>query len=325
MRLSPSTLALSAIVLAACHTVGAPQTGTVSLTSSSSRCTGIHLSQGLDFVVLGSGGPRSTGRAASSFLVAVDGVPRILVDAGPGAFVRLGESGLMTEGLDTILLTHLHVDHAGDVPAIVKSRDLSGEGPLGFRIVGPDGRGPYPSTSAFVARLFGPEGAFAYLPSFRNELRIQPVDLPADVDAPPRRVLEDHGVTISSVAVDHGDVPSVAYRIEREGHAVVVTGDLASKRSHIEDLARGADMLVYDTAVLDPPGSPHGLYELHTPPMRIGEIAARADVKHLVLAHLPPLVEQHEKEVLASIQSTFRGDVRFATDCMHLPLEGTPR
>jgi hypothetical protein len=51
----------------------------------------------LEVVVLGSGGPRAFGRAGSSFIVAVDGTPRILVDAGPGAFVRIGELQLELE------------------------------------------------------------------------------------------------------------------------------------------------------------------------------------------------------------------------------------
>ena len=48
----------------------------------------------LEVVVLGSGGPRPFGRAGSSFIVLVAGVPRILVDAGPGAFLRIGELDL---------------------------------------------------------------------------------------------------------------------------------------------------------------------------------------------------------------------------------------
>ena len=55
----------------------------------------------VEVVVLGSGGPRALGRAASSFLVLLDGTPRILVDCGPGAFLRIGEMGLDLEKVDT--------------------------------------------------------------------------------------------------------------------------------------------------------------------------------------------------------------------------------
>ena len=48
----------------------------------------------LEVVVLGSGGPRAFGRAGSSYILVVEGRPRILVDAGPGAFLRIGELDL---------------------------------------------------------------------------------------------------------------------------------------------------------------------------------------------------------------------------------------
>ena len=117
--------------------------------------------------VLGSGGPRSFGRAASSYVVSIDGAPRVLVDAGPGAFVRLGETQLDFERLDTVLLTHLHIDHAGDLPGFVKSRDLTYDRPLTFRIFGPAAGGPYPSTRAFVDGLFG---ARREIPDVQREL-----------------------------------------------------------------------------------------------------------------------------------------------------------
>ncbi len=41
--------------------------------------------------VLGSGGPRPSAQASSGTLVLVDGVARILVDAGPGTLLRAGE------------------------------------------------------------------------------------------------------------------------------------------------------------------------------------------------------------------------------------------
>lgn len=293
------------------------------LTSSVPTCPSVSLShQGLELVVLGSGGPRSAGRAASSYLFAIDGTPRVVVDVGPGSFARLGETGLSAARVETVLLTHLHIDHAGDLAALVKSRDLSADEPVTFRIFGPTAGGPYPSTSTFVERLFGKDGAYAYLPSFRNELHLEPSDVPVDMQMPPRHIADVDGVAIRAVTVDHGDVPSLAYRLDGRGRSFVVTGDLASRRGHIEDLARGADVLIYDAAVLDPPGSPENLYELHTPPKRIGEVAARAGVKVLLLGHIPPKVDENHAEVRASVRRSFHGDVRFATDCMQLPVGG---
>ena len=273
-----------------------------------------------DLVVLGSGGPRGFGRAASSYVLLVDGTARILIDVGPGAFVRLGETGIDFKSLDTLLLTHLHIDHTGDLPGFVKSRDLAFDEPMTFRIYGPSGAGLYPSTTVFVDRLFGDRGAYAYLRSFRNELRFAITDLPTGVEAPLREVLREGDLHVTSIAVDHDDVPAVAFRVEHAGHAVVVSGDLASKNDNLARLAAGADLLVYDTAVVDPPGSPKKLYDLHTAPHRIGEVAAQAKVKSLLLSHIPPTVEKSRDDVLGSVRATFRGETRFAEDCLRIDL-----
>jgi ribonuclease BN (tRNA processing enzyme) len=271
-------------------------------------------------VVLGSGGPRSFGRASSGYAVLVDGKPRLLIDVGPGTFLRLGELDLDLDALDTVLLTHLHVDHAGELPGFVKARDLARNALTTFRIVGPDGDQLYPSTTRFVDRLFGAQGAFAYLPSFRSELRFAVTDLPTSASTGPQAVLEQDGIRVQAIAVDHGNVPAVAYRVEHAGRALVVSGDLASKDSRLAQLAAGADLLVYDTAVLDPPGSTESHYDLHTPPRRIGEVAAEAHVRSLLLSHLTGRTEDHAAEVLSSVQTTYRGEVRFAFDCMKIEL-----
>jgi len=76
----------------------------------------------LEVQVLGSGGPRAFGRAGSSYIVLVDGTPRILLDAGPGAFVRIGELNIDLQQVDIVLLTHLHIDHSGDLAAFFNAR-----------------------------------------------------------------------------------------------------------------------------------------------------------------------------------------------------------
>ncbi|HIP27906.1 MAG TPA: MBL fold metallo-hydrolase [Sulfurovum sp.] len=72
--------------------------------------------------VLGSGGPESGDkRASSGYVIWVDGKSRVLVDFGGGASLRFEEVGAKIEDLDVILLTHLHVDHTADLPALLKS------------------------------------------------------------------------------------------------------------------------------------------------------------------------------------------------------------
>lgn len=102
----------------------------------------------------------------------VDGTPRILVAAGPGSFARLGEAKLSLAKVDVVLLAHLHIDHAGELPGLFKARAVSSNEPVRFRVFGPDGRkgsgadASFPSTTRFVDLLFGQDGAFGYLRNF---------------------------------------------------------------------------------------------------------------------------------------------------------------
>ena len=52
----------------------------------------------LELLVVGSGGPRAFGRASTCYVVLLDGTPRILVDAGPGAFLEMGKLGHRPSG-----------------------------------------------------------------------------------------------------------------------------------------------------------------------------------------------------------------------------------
>ena len=83
-------------------------------------------------------------------------------------------------------------------------------------------------------------------------------------------------------------------------------------------IAAGTDLLVFNSVVLDPPGSRSVLYTLHTPPHAIGEVARDAATHQLLLSHLSPSVERSHEEVLASIQQSYQGSVVFAEDGLHL-------
>ncbi|HMC17116.1 MAG TPA: MBL fold metallo-hydrolase, partial [Albitalea sp.] len=270
----------------------------------------------LELVVLGSGGPGATGRAGSSYAVLLDGKPRILVDAGPGSFVRAGEARLGLRHLDIVLLTHLHADHAGELPGLVKARSVASGGSVEFRIFGPSGHGRYPSTRRFIELLFGKQGAFGYLSDFSAKLKMQTSDVDARrPGAPVHTLVKEDGLVIRAVAGHHRDAPALIYRIDYKGHSLVFSGDIdAAGLPGLQALAQDAELLVFNSVVLDPPGSPPQLYELHTPPKRIGEVAAAAKVAQLLLTHLSPLVERSREAVQTSIHQSYGGPVVFAED-----------
>lgn len=82
--------------------------------------------------VLGSGGPiAEAGRAGTSYLYYVDGLPRVLIDSGPGAFLRFAEAGAKVATLQAIALSHLHADHSVDLAGIINtSRIARSKSPL---------------------------------------------------------------------------------------------------------------------------------------------------------------------------------------------------
>jgi ribonuclease BN (tRNA processing enzyme) len=276
-------------------------------------------------VVLGGGGRRAFGRAGSSFMVLVDGTPRILVDAGPGAFLRIGELKLDMEKVDMVLLTHLHIDHSDDLAAFFNARALTSDGPISYRVFGPDGAGLFPKTSRFIDLLVGDAGAFAYQKTFGARENFTVHDLSIGLDSPLTKIVDDGGLVVEETATHHGDCPSVAYRVAYKGVAVVFSGDMdASALPNLVRLAKGADLLIFNCAVLDPPGSPEQLYELHTPPRKIGQAAKQAGVKRLLLSHLAPDVEGEQAAVRRSIRASFSGPVAFATDKLRVAVNHQP-
>ena len=89
---------------------------------------------GVQLQVLGSGGPgASAGRASTGYLVWIDGVGRILVDAGGGIKLRFHESGADLGDLELVAFSHFHPDHAAELPALLWYRGAA------LRVAGPSG------------------------------------------------------------------------------------------------------------------------------------------------------------------------------------------
>lgn len=224
-------------------------------------------------MVLGSGGPIATqqGRASAGYLIFIDGKPRILMDAGGGTFQRLAASGVDVDikDLDIILLSHLHIDHMGDLSPIIKNiyfqnrvYNLAHPGtfPPGrtapFKIYGPKTNGipfpkavlenakpnvpQYPSVTDFADSHYDLDsGSDRYLHIFSRAISAgifgyQAQDIPANwtTNATTELTSSDTGIdglVIKAIGVNHGPVPALAYRIEYKGKTIVFSGDTSSR------------------------------------------------------------------------------------------------
>jgi ribonuclease BN (tRNA processing enzyme) len=273
----------------------------------------VRAAQPLELLVLGSGGPGAGGRAAAGYVLLLDGMPRILLDAGPGTFVRLGEAHLDLRQLDIVLLTHLHVDHVAELPGIVKARAVVSRADIRFQVFGPGGDAPFPSTRRYIDLMFGQDGAFAYLQDFAGTVGFDTTDLEHLTEV--KTLLRQDGLVISAITGHHRDAPAVIYRVDYRGRSITFSGDIdANGHKALTQIAKDTDLLVFNDPVLDPPNSPAPLFSLHTAPADIGRIAAAAQVRALLLSHLSRDVDDAHEAVTRSIGRSFTGAVQFAED-----------
>ncbi len=270
----------------------------------------------VELLVLGSGGPEfDDGRNSSSYLLIVDGRARVLVDAGPGASHAFGDSGQRYAELDAILLTHLHVDHAGDLPAFVKGAYFSRR-QRDLPLYGPAGNARMPATTEFVEGLFGETGVYRYLNEYLSAdsnaaYRLLAVDVPLRRDEVHRYALAED-LRVSAAAVHHGPIAAVAWRIDLPGCAIVFSGDTSNRFGGLTMLASGADLAVMHNAV--PENAGKAALNLHMPPSEIGRIAYAAGVESILLSHRMQRTLGKERDTLAGIRAHFEGPVQFAED-----------
>lgn len=270
--------------------------------------------QGVWLQVLGSGGPEiNDGRASSGYLVWQDGHARILVDMGSGSLSRFEQSKASINDLDVVLLSHLHADHSNDLPALIKSSFFTGRD-RDLPLYGPTGNDLMPSTTSFVDKLFGVKGAFRYLNNFLDGTGSYRL-LPFNVDVMSKdivTIVDNNRYQISAIPVDHGPIPSIAWRVDINGKSLVFSGDMSNKKDVLRRLAKQVDILVAHHAIAEK-ANPIAR-NLHMPPSEIGRIAAKAAVKRLVLSHRMKRTLGKEKESLSIIGESYKGTVVFAND-----------
>ena len=241
------------------------------------------------------------------------GKSRVLVDFGGGASLRFEQAGAKIEDLEVILLTHLHIDHTADLPALLKSsffvkrtRDLP--------LYGPTHNNFMPGTKNFIERLFANnKGAWEYMGDYLDGRAA--FQLKAHTIAPTKTVktlYKQGDLAVQAITVHHGPIPALAYRVTVGSKSITFSGDMNGDYHTLEKLARGTDILVAHNAV--PKGATGAGANLHMTPFTIGKIAQNAGVKSLVLSHRMLRTLKKGSETKREIRKTYRGPVKFAND-----------
>jgi ribonuclease BN (tRNA processing enzyme) len=277
--------------------------------------------------ILGSGGPElASGRASTSYLVWHEGRARVLADLGSGALLRFGQSGAQLDDIELIALSHLHVDHAADLPALVKSGYFSAR-TASLRVAGPGAGGNFPGLVEWLDALFmARSGSFRYLSGALDGSDGQFRLVPTEIPTMPKRVsavVDLPDLRIDALPVAHGTVPALAYRIRVGGRVIVFGGDQTGQSERFWEFTRSADLLVAHLAIPEQAGA--AARALHAPPSRIGAGAARSEVRHLVLSHFMTRSEATLEANVEVVRRDYGGPLTLADDllCIGLPVRET--
>jgi len=278
---------------------------------------------GIALQVLGSGGPETQDkRASSSYLIWDNGIARVILDAGGGSALRFGESGANMSQIDVFLFSHFHIDHSSDFPALVFSSWFEDRNrPL--PVYGPSGNEYMPSTTEFVRDLFNdPRGAWRYLsdltgPPAPGTYTLEPHNVAPAIK--PVLAFRNPHMMLYAVSVVHGAFPALAWRVEIGGKSIVFSGDTNGDGEGLTQLATNADLFVAHNAV--PEGATGVERRLHMPPSVIATIAANAHVKQLVLSHRMLRTLGKEDATQTEIRRTYSGPITFANDLDCFPLK----
>jgi ribonuclease Z len=240
----------------------------------------------MEITLLGTGNPLPDAERAGAATLVRAGAATLLVDAGRGVCMRLAAAGVLPLQLQAVLLTHLHSDHICDLNDVVTTRWVMAPVPMPLPIVGP------PGTAAVVA---GMEAMLA--PDVRY--RIAHHD---DLTEPPQLdvrevtagvVFEHADVRVLASGTDHKPVePTIGFRVEHEGKAVVLGGD-GVPCDGLDELCDGADVYVQtvlreDLVKLVPSARFNDILDYHSTVQQAAQTAAKAGVRTLVLTHQIP-------------------------------------
>jgi ribonuclease BN (tRNA processing enzyme) len=288
-------------------------------------------------ITLGTAGgplPRAD-RAQSSNLLIVNGA-LYLIDAGGGVTGRIVQSGSNFRKANKVFITHAHSDHTAGLATLLVSQWEQQSDPTDIYGSG---------VEALV------KGTIAYLTPNADirwtEGKKRPMsDLFRGHDVAPGVVYEDANVKVTAVENTHfhfqpgdpayGKYKSYSYRFETPDKVVFFTGDTGPSDAAVA-LAKGADLYVTETTSPEDvvelykkngvwqsktPEEQQGflrhMHEEHVTPTDIGQMAAKAGVKAVVMSHLGPSVTPNDdyQRYIDEAKKYYSGPITIAKDLM---------
>lgn len=233
-------------------------------------------------------------RSSSSYHLAIEDGPSLLIDCGWGTLHALARRGIDWERIDALAVTHYHGDHVGDLPALVAAwRQRGRTRPL--TLLGPD------NLAAHLEALAGAFGPWLLEPGFPMSV----------VALGPSGSWDDAGGTcrIEAVRTPHTE-ESIALRASGRWGVVGYTGDTAPSAA-VAAFMKECDVLVAECALPEP-----APFEGHLTPASLAEMANVARPGLLLATHVyPPLAPE---AAVAAVREAYPGPAEAAADGMVL-------
>ncbi|MHC1586420.1 MAG: MBL fold metallo-hydrolase [Candidatus Hecatellaceae archaeon] len=236
---------------------------------------------------VGSGGYTVTAdRVCPSILVD----DKLLLDCGFGCLKNLRTLGLELKRLESLLITHHHADHVGDLIALLWAMAMEGRD-AALKILGPQG----------TAKLTQSLLELMHTPSEYTVLKLDFKELSGGESL--------NG--IKALKTLHRPV-NLAYRVERGGRSLCYSGDTAYFKP-LASFASGCNLLIHDAVFLNEQKELAAITN-HSTAGEAGEIAQEAGVEKLVLFHVLPFNRAFERELVRQAEERFDGEVLLVRD-----------
>jgi ribonuclease BN (tRNA processing enzyme) len=164
----------------------------------------------------------------------VEGTGRLLLDCGPGILAKLREREEGWPQVDSIVISHWHLDHWGDLVPWVWGRMFG----LGHESPGPEVWVPPGGVDqlAMFGELFGTPSMFVKTFPLREYAELEPFETAA-------------GLKLSAFRVPHYTIETYAFRITDGERTLAYSGDSAPSEA-LAEVARGADLFLCEATLV---------------------------------------------------------------------------
>jgi len=264
-------------------------------------------------------------QAAPCFLIELGNGDKFIFDMGNGSMERLYALGIPLDYLDKVFLTHLHMDHMGDLPAFyILGPQNNRSVPL--RVWGPGGGGTRAEWGTKTA-LDHMEKTWAWMTGTLAGT-IDTSSFKIDVTeydwSKVNNVIYDHnGVVIRSIPAIHFE-QTASFILEWNGLKLAYMGDSLPNKWWIKhangaDLALGECFLPNELAAkkwgFTPQEALNAVTLIHANATFAGKVMAMTKAKHNVAYHF-----QNDADtlpiVMKAVRQVYDGPVDFAQDFM---------